>query len=332
MNTGLLYLQEYAAPQNFTTRPAGPGAKATQKLTVRERVITALQQKGDVPAFPVTAHRLLELAKQPNVDLNAVAEVVRLDPGIASRILKVASSPAYAGQTISTLEEALLMIGIEEMKRIVTSLSVINTFRHMRVKVNWDLFWLHSLLTARLTEILVYAYREVDGREYLAGLLHDVGKLFLQHNFPQEFEMVVIRAMASREGMYAAENKLLDITHAEASALLCHRWHLQHEVIGAVQFHHEPGSPLNVDPNDPGYQPFLSYCLCVADKLANLCHANIGESNQPAETSLESMPEWIWLQQYQAVRSLSLDVAGEFQKTREIISAMKGPSAAAKTR
>jgi HD-like signal output (HDOD) protein len=323
MNTGLLYLPEFSDPQNFGKAPAPNSTKSTQRLTVRERVISALRTRGDVPALPVTAHKLLSLAKDPHADLDAIAEVARLDPGITSRVLKVASSPVFGGQTLTNIQDALMMIGMEEMKRIATSLSVIESFRHMRVRVNWELFWLHSLLTARLLEILVNAFRDTTGPEYMAGLLHDVGKIFFEHNFPQEFDMVMMRALASREGMYPEESRLLDITHAEVSALLCNKWHLSHEVIGAVQFHHEPSSPLNHDPNDPSYSPFLSYCLCVADKLVNMCGANMEGAEDLNGTSVESMPEWVWLQRFQAVRPLTLDVAAEAKRAQEVISALK---------
>lgn len=326
MNTGLLYLPQYNLLTEGAKTPLD-GAKATQKLTIRERVVHALQHKADVPALPATVHRLMDVVKKPTVDIDTIAEVARLDPGITAKILQVASSPVFGGKMIHNLQDALLMIGLEEMKRIATTITVINTFRHLHVRVNWELFWLHSLLTARLTETLANAYRPVDGREYLAGLLHDVGKLFFEHNFPQEFEMVVMRAMTSREGMYEAESRLLDITHAEVSAMLANKWRLPHEVVGAIQFHHEPNSSLNRDPSDSGYTPFLSLCVCVANQIANQCHANMQGAENPDRTALEAIPEWGQLQELNPSRTLSLDVAGELQKAREIIRAVKAPPA-----
>ena len=324
MNTGLLYLPKNNPVDQGAPAPASEG-KATQKLSIRERVIHTLQHHADVPALPATVHRLMDVVKKPTVDIDTIAEVARLDPGITAKILQVASSPVFGGKMIQNLQDALLMIGLEEMKRIATTITIIKTFRHLHVRVNWELFWLHSLFTARLTETLANVYRPVDGREYLAGLLHDVGKLFFEHNFSQEFEMVVMRAMTSREGMYEAEQRLLDITHAEVSALLANKWRLPHEVIGAIQFHHEPNSSLNRDPDDSKYTPFLSLCVCVANKIANHCHANMQGAETLDDTTLEKMPEWAQLQALNPTRTLTLDVAGELAKAREIIDTIKAP-------
>lgn len=320
MNTGLLY---FSKPVVLSDDAEADPQRPIRKQTVRERVIQALEHQDDVPALPATVHRLVNLLKKPHVNLDAIAEVARLDPGITAQILRVASSPSFGGQTIYQLRDALLMIGLDEMKRIASTISVINTFRHLRVKVNWDLFWLHSLLTARLTERLVNAYGAVDGGEYLAGLLHDVGKLFLEHNFLREFELVLVRAVTQRKGMYAAENELFDITHAEVSAMLCNQWHLPDEVVRAVRLHHEPSFSLSRGPSGSASTPLVILCVRIANQMANRCHANIPGAENLDDTALETAPEWRQLQQQNASRTVSLDVAKELQKAQEIIHAIK---------
>lgn len=322
MITRLMYLDESTGQLPAGRDPAA-APKTAGKATIRERVIYALHHGADVPALPVTVLCLLDVVRKRNVDLEMIAEIARLDPGITARIFAIASTATFGGDKITRLEDALLLLGTDEIKRIATTFSVINIFRHLRVKVNWELFWLHSLFTARLTEKLAGAYRDVDGREYLAGLLHDVGKLFLEHHFLREFDQVIASAVSGGDNMYEAENRLLDITHAEVSARLCHKWHLHHEVVGAIQFHHEPNSPLNRDPNDPSYTPLLALCVCIADKVANQCHANIQGAENLDNVALNTIPEWKSLQKYAAVRALSLDVAGELEKAEQIIGTVK---------
>jgi putative nucleotidyltransferase with HDIG domain len=218
------------------------------------------------------------------------------------------------------------MIGMEEVRKVAASMAVIGSFSHFRVKIDWELFWLHSLLVAYLTERLANAYREVTGKEYLAGLLHDIGKLFLEHYFAQEFELVIMRAIYSKTGMHEAENQLLDITHAEVGSLLCEKWLLNREIIRAVRFHHEPNAPANVAPDDPNYTPFLTLCVNIADKLANVCHANIQGGEDLAQVNFEELPEWRQLKQSPPRTTLVLDLAVELKKVKDIIAAMKIPS------
>ncbi|MDD2707137.1 MAG: HDOD domain-containing protein [Verrucomicrobiae bacterium] len=329
MNSALLYL--HLQPPEQGSRPSETSSKAsTQKLTMRERVVSALQRRTDLPAFPATAHRLAATFNNPLVDISEVAEIARLDPGITSRCLRLASSPVFGGHIISTLEEALMLLGANEVRKVAASIVVIDSLKHMRVKINWELFWLHSLLVARLAERLANAYRETDGREYMAGLLHDVGKLFIEYYFPQEFELVLMRAVNSRAGMYEAESRLLDINHAEVTAMLCDKWNLNHELIGGIQFHHEPLSSFNSDPNDPTYTPLLALCICIADRIANICHANIQGAENWDNVAVESMTEWTALKEkFKPVRTLMLDVAGELQKAQELIASFKEPLAKA---
>jgi HD-like signal output (HDOD) protein len=323
MNVGLLFLEENAeSPENIPEH--APSHDGTQKAGVRHKVLRALARDAEVPAFPATVLRLSDVLRRSNVDLETIAEIARLDPGITARILKVASSPVFAREPIRKLEDALLVLGTDEIKRIATTCSVINIFRHLRIKVNWDIFWLHSLLTARFTEILVKCYREVDGREYLAGLLHDVGKLFLQHHFLREFDLVLSNAPDSPNGIYTTEDRLLGITHAEVSARLCQKWRLHPEVLGAVQFHHEPDSPLNHDPNNEAYTTLPALCVCVANRLANECCTVIHQKGETLDgTALEAIPEWKKLQDYHPIRELTVDVAGEVEKAMQIVDAVK---------
>jgi len=303
-------------------------SKSTQKLTIRDKVLESLQKENEVPAFPAVARKLMQVANQQDADISVIADIVALDPGLTAQFLKLASSPAISGQGITSIHNALLLIGMGNARKIATSMLVMDTFKNLRVKVNWEMFWLHNLLTARLTERLADAYREVDGREYLAGLLHDVGKLFIEHYFPQEFELVILRASLARTGMYEAEMQLLDISHAETSALLCEKWQLHKEIVRSVRFHHDPNSERNKDPDDLDSQPFLAHCICIADKLANICHANIQGAENLDNTQLESLPEWIRLKEFTPRRTLVLDMAAELKMAEGIIASTKSTSPA----
>jgi HD-like signal output (HDOD) protein len=76
-----------------------------------------------------------------------------------------------------------------------------DTLSHLRIKIDWHRFWLHSgVLVARLIEKVAGSFRDVSGMEYLAGLLHDIGKIILEHYFPREFETIVLRSMERQCG------------------------------------------------------------------------------------------------------------------------------------
>ncbi len=298
-------------------------AKTTQTMTVKDGILQALRDKTDLPAFSATARKLMGVVNRQDVHMETIDEIVRLDPGITSRVLKLASSPSFGGQNIESIKDALLLIGMRELRKIAATMSVVNVLRHFKVKVDWELFWLHSILVANLTERLADAYREINGQEYLSGLLHDIGKLFIGHCFPEEFEMVVLQAVSQRKGMHEAEKQILDISHAEISARLCEQWKLHPEIIRSIRFHHEPASPHNQDPSNPAFQHFLATCICVADKLTNVCRANIEGSEELDQVEFTSLPEWLQLKQFTPRKTLMLDMIGELQKAKDVIAAIK---------
>lgn len=299
-------------------------SRTTQKFTMRDKITDAIRKETEIPGFSVTARKLMNLVNQPTTHLEAIGQIVTLDPGVTSKFLKIASSPNYGVQSITSVQQALGIIGLTEVKKIALSILVINQLKNMRVKINWELFWLHSLLTGRLTELLAGAYRETDGKEYLAGLLHDIGKLFIEHYFPQEFELVILRSTMVTKSMHQAEQQLIDITHAEVSSLLCQQWKLPQEVVCSTRFHHDPNSSQNVETDPSGNQKFLPLCLFLANKLANTCHANIEVGEKVDDLKFEDLPEWHQLKFFTPRLQLELDLPLELKRAQDVIAAIKG--------
>jgi len=294
---------------------------------LREKVVKEMEKDNMVHSFSAAAQKLMSLTQDQNVQMSEITEVVKIEAGLAAKILKLANSIVYGGKSIKNIDEALLRIGMEEIKKMSMTIGVMDRVSHMHVKIDWNLYWVHCLLTARLTELLYGVYREVTGKEYLAGLLHDIGKLFMEHHFPGPFETILLRSMERGCGMFEVERQIHDITHAEVSSMLCQKWGLHPEIIRAVQFHHEPTSPLNKDPLNPEDQHLLALCISVADSLANMCKANIQGGKRTRNPNLEELPEWQALQSYSAMTTLDIDLPSEIQKVQEIVGAFQTPPA-----
>ena len=290
------------------------------KRWVHDRVVELLESDTSVPSFSTAALKLTQMAKDETFDLEDLAAVVELDQGLSARCLRVASTAGYGGHNLTNIQEAMLIIGVRETRRIALTVGVMDNFNHLRIKINWQKFWLHSVLVARLTERLAGAFRETTGREYLAGLLHDIGKLILEHYFPREFEAIVMRAMERRCGFAAAEFDLLGLDHTCIGASLCQCLHLHKHIIHAVRFHHQAVHPAHTcDPE--GDAGFLASCISVADTLANMGDVNMGGAAQLA-SSLEDMEEWKYLTQFFDCRGLQLDLNEEIENAQAEISAL----------
>jgi putative nucleotidyltransferase with HDIG domain len=292
------------------------------KQPLHDKAMKALEKDMTIPAFSGTAQKLMSATSREEISMEEIGEIVMLDPGLSSKYLRMANSVAFGGKSIKSIQDALVRLGMAEVRRVASAIGVVDRFSRLKIKVDWNLFWLHNLLTARLTETLADAYQPVAGKEYLAGLLHDVGKLFLEHYFPQEFEAAIQRAMERRCGVFEAENQLFDVTHAEIGFALCEKWNLHKEITRAVRFHHDPTSPFNRDSLDPERQHFLATCICMADTLANMCNINIQGSKNFEGIELDAVPAWKLLQKYPPRKELSLDLESELQKARDTLESL----------
>ena len=288
------------------------------KRWVHDRLVELLDSETAAPAFSPVVTKLIKMLGDEAVGLDDISAVVALDPGLSARCLRAANSAANGTQLIGNISQALLLIGLREMRGIALTVGVMDSFNHLRICINWRKFWLHSLLVARLTDKIAASFRDVTGMEYLAALLHDIGKLVLEHFFPREFEAVVLRAMERRCGHSAAEIDLLGYDHCTIGSALCQRLNLHPHIIHAVRFHHQPIHPAHVD-NPEGDGGFLSACISVADYLANLREINIGGQAELAST-LDELPEWKFLTDFFTCRGLDLDLDTEIDLAEKELS------------
>jgi putative nucleotidyltransferase with HDIG domain len=230
------------------------------------RAFEILRKNPMVPAFSPSAREFLTLSQKPNPSFEALLKVVEIDPGLTAQFLKLANSPVYQrGETTSSLREALLRLGMEEAFKTGLMLSIVNSLRSVKSTGDPFQFWLHSLLTARICARFASKYQVSVEKVYLAGLLHDVGIIFLEHYFPKEFHEL---EQSSEELMYESEKHLFDTNHAEIGYALTSIWGLDDEISRAIYFHHKP-SALRIE--DPARN--LAECVGWSGEMACLARA-----------------------------------------------------------
>ncbi len=290
------------------------------KAWIQQRVVQLIASESSVPCFSTAALKLTALLQKEDVDLEQVATVLALDPGLATRCLRVARSVGFGGHNVTSIQEAVLVIGLNEVRRIALMVGVMNNFSHLRVKVDWNRFWLHNVLVARLTERLAGGFREADGMDYMAGLLHDVGKLVIQHYFPREFEQIVIRSQERRCGHAPVEKDVLGLDHAQIGAAICDVLRLPPKLVFGVLNHHQALHPssLELPEGDGG---FLACCISVADTMTNLGSLNL-EGYKSAPESIEELPEWKYLNENFSCSGLKLDLEEEIESANSDLAVL----------
>ncbi len=207
-------------------------------------VANALSSLGEIATLPEVAVKIIEVTEDPSGDAAALHEVIRRDPALSAKVLKVVNSSFYGlpGQ-IASLERAIVMLGTRAIKNIAVGASLAHTFTNSRA-ANRTLalaLWKHSLAVAIAARELNAARTGAVGDEIcLAGLIHDIGLLAELQAFPEKLDQVVQRCGASEGDFLELEEAIIGATHPEFAAALTASWRFPRRLCAVVSSHHEP--------------------------------------------------------------------------------------------
>lgn len=219
----------------------------------------------DLPTLPTTVAKLLELIDNPRSTAHQLGQMISEDQVLTVHVLKLANSAYYGfSRRIKTIPLAVVVLGYETLKNVLLTVSIIDRFSRQPngLRFDFSLFWDHTLATAVASKILARdAGYQITGEAFVAGLLHDLGKLILSQYLPEEFSKIYRLSFQNHEPMYYMEKRMFKgVTHAEVGAWLAERWHLPGTLVQAIRYHHEPTK----SPADSS----LASIVHVADYLA----------------------------------------------------------------
>lgn len=209
------------------------------KVDIRSRILTGIES---LPTLPNVYTSLVEVLESPVVSTKLVAEVISSDQASAFRVLKVANSPFFGFRgRINTINQAIMYLGLNEVKNIVLALAVIDTFSRQKLfeKISPNDFWKHSIAVGITSRIIAKMSGQADFENYfLAGILHDIGKLVFMETAPTQFSDSL--ELVRREGVkiLEAEKKILGLDHTEAGLILTKKWKLPFFFQRVISEHH----------------------------------------------------------------------------------------------
>jgi len=194
---------------------------------------------GDLPPLPHVAAQAIGLIEDPDTTAGQLTSLLGKDPALAARVLKIANSAMFSCQReITTLSQAIMIIGFKALKGII----VAATLRQLNRKFGPTerMIWENSTCTAVGAHLVCQRLRKSYSDEaFLYGLLHDLGKLVLMRQIPDQYREVV---EASRQGIVydKVEMEKLGFTHALIGALVAKKWNFPAEVCQIILHHHDP--------------------------------------------------------------------------------------------
>ena len=205
---------------------------------------TALVRGSDkIGSPPEVFVRLNEALNRGSYSVDELAGIVAADAGLTVRLLCVANSSFFGfSRKIVNLSEAIGAIGVNHLRELVTASSVISKFGAVPGNlVSMDAFWRHSVAVGLAARILAGARKELNLENYfIAGVLHDVGRLVMLLKMAEPYRQVIERCRASGELLYVVERERFGFDHAAVGEALLLQWNLSPMLAEAVGAHHAP--------------------------------------------------------------------------------------------
>jgi HD-like signal output (HDOD) protein len=214
------------------------------KQTIRnDKVTKIIGGTSALPSPPETYLKLTEALDTPATSIEDLAEIISVDPGLTAKLLQIVNSAQFGmARRISTAFEAVQYAGVDVLRALMLGLQALRQFESKKPRsVSLSELWGHMLDTA-VGARMIAEEEKLDFNEaqecFVAGLLHDVGKLILAANADKEYEKVVRKSRNEKIPIHQIEHEVFGATHADVGGYLLGLWGLPEPIVRSVELHH----------------------------------------------------------------------------------------------
>lgn len=227
--------------------PAGPpeGRKPSAPLKSRKIDVDNLIHKTlRLGTIPDIYYKTIAAINNPEASLDDIAGIVSNDTTLSAKVLQLVNSSFYSlRQKVDTLTWALALIGTNQLMTIVSGVSAVSLFKNIPSQmINMVSFWEHSIACGTTARLLSsYFPRQVEAeRFFVAGLLHDIGRLILVQNLPGHYFEILEQVRQEEIFLFTAEEARFGADHSVIGAALAHHWNLPDGLVNMIKHHHYP--------------------------------------------------------------------------------------------
>jgi len=206
----------------------------------------------DLPSLPIVYGQINETIKKPTSSAYDIGNVISKDAGLSARLLKIVNSTFYGFPSkIDTLSRAVTIVGTRQLSTLALGMNIINVFKDIPSDlIDMKSFWQHSIGCGIAARIIA-GYKNIQNIErlFVAGLLHDIGRLILYSSIPIHARNALLKAKYADSLLHKEEHEIMGFDHTKIGGLLLKKWKLPISLENNVTYHHIPQE--SKDPLEP---------------------------------------------------------------------------------
>lgn len=237
-------------------------------MTPEERLVKVQINIARMASLSTTVSKVLDICNNPASSPNDLNRVISLDPVLTGQVIKLINSAYYSlPNRVTSLTRAIIILGVNTVKNLVLATSVLASFRKNQIQGSFstDAYWAHCLGVGTVCKAIAKMCQvpALEQEEYfVAGLLHDLGKLPMIACFDDLYQQAVKAADNENIPLFHAERRYFGFDHCQVGRLISAKWKLDHKMRDAIAYHHEPLSQDN-EPNK------LLLYMSLANQVSN---------------------------------------------------------------
>ncbi len=239
--------------------------------TLRTELLTKAKTLKVLPTLSTVVDRVFEVLNDKNASFRELVDIVRYDQAISSKIISIANSAYYSrGVKIMSLQRAMIIIGLEELRYVVTCLAFLEGILRKLSLKDEDLMalWRHSVYVACSAKVLsTNTLVEEPEKVFTAALVHDIGKVIL-YMYLEDYRHLIDGCNTRRRDVCGEERARFGIDHQEIGYYMSMKWRFPSEFGKIIRYHHD---------NQPvGESESLLSIVKKADTFADFPDADLG--------------------------------------------------------
>jgi putative nucleotidyltransferase with HDIG domain len=196
----------------------------------------------DLPSLPSIVLDLISSFERADVDVTTLAEKISRDQALSAKTLRLANSSFYGlPAKVKTVKQAIVVLGFDSARALAVASSVMDSFgAGNSQQIDATSFWRHSIATALCAKNLARHANLDQDYAFIAGLLHDIGRLVLASSFPEEYARVIDDCERHDATLAEAELRVLGVDHQRTGQMLAEAWKFPLVIQSAIGQHHAP--------------------------------------------------------------------------------------------